>query len=152
MSDGDRPDDPTPAPDEPSFIDLLVDLWDRSGVQVRGEIALAKSEFREKLKRVATGLGSLIAAALVLFLGLGSLVVTCIAGLVAAGLAPSLAGLVVTAALFLITGLLAWIGLRFLDPARLKMTRTTRSVRKDYALVTEGPPDARPQNTPRPEA
>ena len=79
---------------------------------VRGEIELAKAELRDDAKNAAKGAAMLGAAG---FLGIFVLVLLSIAaayGLVALGLAPGWAFLIVAGAYLLVAGIVALIGVR----------------------------------------
>ena len=109
---------------------------DLSGI-VRAEIALAKAELRGDVKNAALGGGLFGAAG---YLGLLASIVLVIAaayGLVAAGLAPWLAFLIVAVVLLLIAGILALVGksrLGKLGPPE----RTIRSAKGTIAAVKPG--------------
>jgi hypothetical protein len=111
---------------------------DLSGI-VRAEIALAKAELRADVKNVAVG-GGLFGAAAYLGLLASIVFVICVAyALVAAGLAPWLAFLIVGVALLLLAGLLALIGrsrLTKLGPPE----RAIRSAKETIAAVKPGSP------------
>ena len=79
---------------------------------IRGEIELAKSELNQSAKRGATG-GALVAVAV--FLALFALLMLAFAaayGLVAAGLDPWAAFLIVAGVMLLLTAILAWVAVR----------------------------------------
>lgn len=109
---------------------------DLSGI-VRAEIALAKAELRVDAKNAALGGGLFGAAG---YLGLLASIVFVIAaayGLVAAGLSPWLAFLIVGVVLLLVAGLLALVGrsrLRRLGPPE----RTIRTAKESIAAVKPG--------------
>ncbi|MGH8869526.1 MAG: phage holin family protein [Actinomycetes bacterium] len=101
---------------------------------MRAEIALAKAEAREEVKTAATG-GALFGMAG--FLGLLAVILLTIAaayGLVAAGLHPAWAFLIVAGAFLLLAGLLALIGrgrMKKVGPPQ----RTIRTVKDSLATV-----------------
>jgi len=82
---------------------------DLSGI-VRAEIALAKSELRTDAKNAAVGGGLFGAAGYLGVLASVLLVIAAAYGLVAAGLAPWLAFLIIAVVLLLVAGVLALIG------------------------------------------
>jgi hypothetical protein len=101
---------------------------------VRYEIALAKAEITGDLKRGAVGGGLFAAAGYFLFLMTITLVITIGYALVAAGLSPWLAFLIVTAGLLVIAGILGLIG--YLQVRRIKPPeRTIRSTKQTLAAV-----------------
>ena len=109
---------------------------DLSGI-VRAEIALAKAELRTDVKNAAVGGGMFGAAGYLGLLATVTLVIAAAYGLVAAGLAPWLAFLIVTVALLLIAGVLALIGrsrVRKLAPPE----RTIRNAQATIAAIKPG--------------
>jgi hypothetical protein len=109
---------------------------DLSGI-VRAEIALAKAELRTDVKYAAVGGGMFGAAGYLGLLATVTLVIAAAYGLVAAGLEPWLAFLIVTVVLLLIAGVLALIGrsrMRKLKPPE----RTIRSAQATIAAVKPG--------------
>ena len=101
---------------------------------VRYEVALAKAEIMGDVKRGLAASGLFIAAG---FLGLLSLITLLIAaayGLVAAGLDPWLAFLIVTAAILLLAALLVIVGV-FLIKRIKPPERTISSTKKTIAAV-----------------
>ncbi len=82
---------------------------DLSGI-VRAEIALAKAELRGDVKNAALGGGLFGAAGYLGLLASILLVIAAAYGLVAAGLSPWLAFLIVAVVLLLIAGVLALVG------------------------------------------
>ena len=109
---------------------------DLSGI-VRAEIALAKAELRGDVKNAALGGGLFGAAGSLGLLASILLVIAAAYGLVAAGLAPWLAFLIVAVVLLLIAGILALVGksrLGKLGPPE----RTIRSAQATIAAVKPG--------------
>ena len=140
MRDGPAPEMGDREPD-PGIFDLLRELWGRSDVQLRGEWSLAKAEVSQKLRQVVRGIAFLIGAVLLALFALGTLVFTVVASLIAFGLAPWVAGLLVTATLCLVIGILAALGVRAFSDLGLR--RTVRSVKSDFNLMRRGPSDVR---------
>src|SRR5437764_4724408 len=109
---------------------------DFSGI-ARAEIALAKAELRVDVKTAALGGGLFGAAGYVGVLASVTAVLTVGYALVAAGLQPWLAFLIITVALLLIAGILALVGrsrLRRLAPPE----RTIRTTKEAIAAVKPG--------------
>lgn len=101
---------------------------------VRYEIALAKAEISADVKRGAVGGGLFAVAGYFLFLMTVTGVITIGYALVAAGLSPWLAFLIVTAGLLVIAAVLGLIG--FLQVRRIKPPeRTIRSTKLTLAAV-----------------
>jgi VIT1/CCC1 family predicted Fe2+/Mn2+ transporter len=82
---------------------------DLSGI-VRAEVALAKTELRADVKNAAVGGGLFGAAGYLGVLASIALVIAAAFGLVAAGLSPWLAFLIVAVALLVVAALLALVG------------------------------------------
>jgi hypothetical protein len=82
---------------------------DLSGI-VRAEVALAKTELRADVKNAAVGGGLFGAAGYLGVLASVTLVIAAAYGLVAAGLSPWLAFLIVTVVLLAVAALLALVG------------------------------------------
>jgi Putative Actinobacterial Holin-X, holin superfamily III len=109
---------------------------DLSGI-VRAEIALAKAELRGDVKNAAIGGGMFGAAGYLGLLASICLVLTVAYALVAFGLAPWLAFLIVAVALLVLAGILALIGrsrVRKLGPPE----RTIRNAQATIAAVKPG--------------
>jgi hypothetical protein len=109
---------------------------DLSGI-VRAEIALAKAELRVDAKNAAVGGGMFGAAGYLGVLASILIVIAAAYGLVAAGLAPWLAFLIVAVVLLLLAGILALVGrsrIRKLGPPE----RTIRSAKGTIAAVKPG--------------
>jgi hypothetical protein len=109
---------------------------DLSGI-VRAEIALAKAELRGDVKNAALGGGLFGAAGYLGLLASILLVIAAAYGLVAAGLSPWLAFLIVAVVLLLIAGVLALVGksrLGKLGPPE----RTIRNAQATIAAVKPG--------------
>lgn len=103
---------------------------------VRGEIALARAEFGQKLQRVLMAETWLLGGAL---LGLAGLVVALIgvAGILALAIPMWAASLIVGAVVIVIGVSLAKSGLAMLSPEALSPARTAASLRKDAQLIKE---------------
>jgi hypothetical protein len=109
---------------------------DLSGI-VRAEIALAKAELRSDAKNAAIGGGMFGAAGYLGLLASITLVITVAYALVALGLSPWLAFLIVSVALLVLAGILALIGrsrVRKLGPPE----RTIRNAQETIAAVKPG--------------
>jgi hypothetical protein len=109
---------------------------DLSGI-VRAEIALAKSELRADVKNAALGGGLFGAAGYLGLLASILLVIAAAYGLVAAGLAPWLAFLIVAVVLLVIAGILALVGKSRLGKVG-PPERTIRNAQATIAAVKPG--------------
>jgi uncharacterized membrane protein YqjE len=109
---------------------------DLSGI-VRAEIALAKAELRADAKNAAAGGGLFGAAGYLGLLATITLVITIAYALVAAGLKPWLAFLIVTVVLLVLAAVLALVGrsrMRRITPPE----RTIRTTKETIAAVKPG--------------
>jgi uncharacterized membrane protein YqjE len=101
---------PTRAGERPGLGGAAKLVADRARSIVRLELQLAATELKKKVAALGIGIGLLLGAALLGLFGLGFLFAT-IAAAIATALSTWLALLIVTGALFLLTGLLAVIGI-----------------------------------------
>jgi hypothetical protein len=109
---------------------------DLSGI-VRAEIALAKAEMRTDVKNAALGGGLFGAAGYLGLLASIALVIAAAYGLVAAGLAPWLAFLIVAVVLLVVAGILALVGKSRIGKLG-RPERTIRSAKDTIAAVKPG--------------
>lgn len=144
--------------DERTLGQLVATATEDLSNLIRGEIALAKSELRVSLGKLAESAGLFAAAAFVALLAVILLTITAALGLEAAGLPGWLSFLIVAVAFLLIAAVLAFVGLRAfkkVGPPR----RTIASVNeaKDMltnrggddvpSLLSAGSQDSRPAGT-----
>jgi len=116
---------------------LVADATDDLSGIIRAEIALAKAEIREDVKRGAVGGGLFGAAGYLAMLASILLVIAIAYGLVAAGVYPWLAFLIVAVVLLLLAGLLVLVGrsqVRKVGPPE----RTIRTTKETIAAVKPG--------------
>lgn len=100
-----------PMPDgERTIGQLVADASQDLSTILRSEVALAKAELQADVKAAAIGGAMFAVAGVVAFLALILLLIAAAYGLVALGLAPWLAFLVVAVVLLVITGVLALVG------------------------------------------
>lgn len=105
------------------------------GRLVKGEIALARAEVTEGLRRAAGGLGRIVVAAVIGLVGLHALAGAAVAALVAAGLGPVWSPLIVGLVLCAIAGVLAYVGRAALAPSGVVPRRSLRNLGRDAAAV-----------------
>ncbi|MFD7153799.1 phage holin family protein [Kribbella sp. NPDC059898] len=104
--------------DEPTVGQLVANVSKELSSLIRSEVELAKTELKKTAVAAGTGAGMFAAAA---FLALLAVILLCISaayGLVAAGLHPAIAFLIVAGAFLLIGAILVFIGLRALKGAK----------------------------------
>ncbi len=124
--------------DTRSLGQLVSDLSEQAGRLVRAEIDLAKAELAEKAKQAGIGGGLLIGAGVLAMYGAGAAVATVILALSNA-VAPWLAALIVTVAIFLVVGVLALLGVRRLKRGMPPTPEhAMENVQQDVAAVKGG--------------
>ena len=101
---------PPPVAGERTIGQLVADASQDLSAILRNEVALAKAELKADATAAAVGGGMFAAAGVLAFLALILLLIAAAFGLVAAGLAPWLAFLIVAVVLLIITGILALVG------------------------------------------
>ena len=131
--------DGTASSARPSIGDLVSTLSEKLSLLVRDEIRLAKVELAEKGKHAAAGGGMLAGAAFFAVTAFSVLVATAILGLVAAGLAPWLAALIVAVVLLIIAAVLGAAGKKALEKGSPPVpAKAQASIKADVAAVKEG--------------
>lgn len=116
---------------------LIGDLIGHVTELFRKEIMLARAELNEKTSQV-TNAGGMLAGALVFgIVGLIFLAGTVALALIAAGLGPVWAALIVGGALTLLAVIMAMAGKSKLKPANLAPSRTVHSVQRDATMAKE---------------
>lgn len=124
--------------DTRSLGQLVSDLSEQAARLVRAEIDLAKAELAEKAKQAGIGGGLLAVAGLLALYGLGAAIATVIIALSNA-VAPWLAALIVTVAIFLVVGILALVGVRRLKRGMPPTPEhAMENVQQDVAAVKGG--------------
>jgi fatty acid desaturase len=114
---------------------LVADATHDISSIVRSEVALAKAEMRADAKRAGTGAGMFAAAGIFAFLALILLLIAAAYGLVAAGLAPWAAFLIVAGVLLLVGVILVLVGKHNIDSLKGKPERAIRSTQETIAAV-----------------
>jgi fatty acid desaturase len=102
---------------------------------MRSEVALAKAEISADAKRAGLGAGLFATAGVFAFLALILLLIAAAYGLVAAGLAPWLAFLIVAVVLLLVGALLIVVGKHNLDNLKGRPERAIRSTQDTIAAI-----------------
>jgi Putative Actinobacterial Holin-X, holin superfamily III len=131
-----RPDSTPQERSERSVAGLLSDLAGETSMLVRQEIALFKTELREKLGMLGLGAGALAAGGLVAFSGWLVLLAAAVLGL-SNLVAPWLAALIVGIVVLALGAGLLFFGKSRLDPDGLVPRRTLNSLREDEAWIRE---------------
>ncbi len=102
---------------------------------VRSEVALAKAEIAADAKKAGLGAGMFAAAGIFAFLALILLLIAAAYGLVAAGLAPWLAFLIVALVLLITGAVLVAVGKHSIDSVQGKPKRAIKSTQDTIAAV-----------------
>lgn len=115
---------------------IVGDVADDVRALIRGELALARAEFDQKLDRLITGLITVVGAML---LGFAGLVVALLAGAEALSIViPAWAALLcIGVVIMVIGGGLAYGGMKALSVGGLVPERTARNVQADARVVKE---------------
>jgi uncharacterized membrane protein YqjE len=114
---------------------LVADATQDISSIVRGEVALAKAEVKADAKKAGVGAGLFAGAGILAFLALILLLIAAAYGLVAAGLAPWLAFLIVAAVLLIVGSILAFFGKRSIDSVSGKPERAIKSTQETIGAV-----------------
>lgn len=104
---------------------------------LRGEVALAKAEVEENLRKAAYGLAFVVLAAIMAIAALNLLSGAIVAALVAQGMPPGWAALLVAAGFALLAILLGYRGFRALAPGNLIPRRAADQVKRDATYLKE---------------
>jgi fatty acid desaturase len=105
---------------------------------IRSEVALAKAEMSADAKKAGLGAGLFAVAGVFAFLALILLLIAAAYGLVAAGLAPWLAFLIVALVLLIVGAILVAVGKSSLDRLQGKPERAIKSTQDTIAAVRPG--------------
>jgi hypothetical protein len=114
---------------------LVADATNDISSIIRSEIALAKAEMSADAKRAGLGAGMFAAAGTFAFLALILLLISAAYGLVAAGLAPWLAFLIVAGLLLILGVILVIVGKSSIDKLQGKPERAIKSAQDTFAAV-----------------
>lgn len=126
---------------------LLGDVVSGFARLLRGELALARAEAKRSLGEASSALAKLAVAAMLGITAVNVLAGAAVAGLVALGLAPIWANVLVGAGLLLVAYVLVQSGLPQLKPANLAPRRMMANLRQDAETFTSKvTPDATSRN------
>jgi len=114
---------------------LVADATTDISSIMRSEIALAKAEMSSDAKKAGLGAGLFAAAGVFAFLALILLLIAAAYGLVAAGLAPWLAFLIVAVALLLVGAIMVAVGKHNIDNLKGKPERAIKSTQDTIAAI-----------------
>lgn len=114
---------------------LVADATHDISSIMRSELALAKAEIGADAKKAGLGAGMFAAAGLFAFLALILLLIAAAYGLVAAGLAPWLAFLVVACVLLVVGAILAFVGKTSLSKLKGRPERAIKNAKDTIAAI-----------------
>jgi len=114
---------------------LVADATTDISSIMRSEIALAKAEMSSDAKKAGLGAGLFAAAGVFAFLALILLLIAAAYGLVAAGLAPWLAFLIVAVTLLLVGAIMVAVGKHNIDNLKGKPERAIKSTQDTIAAI-----------------
>ncbi|GAA1407351.1 MULTISPECIES: phage holin family protein [Oerskovia] len=137
MSDWDDGQPPPPSP-KPSIGKLVEQMSEQATRLVRTEIALAKKELTTKAARSGIGIGMFVVAGVLSLYGLGFALHSAMVGL-AHAVPLWLAALIVGVVLFLLAGILAFVGSKQLKKGMPPTPENAiAGIKEDVATVKEG--------------
>jgi Flp pilus assembly protein TadB len=114
---------------------LVADATHDISSIMRSEVALAKAEIRADAKKAGAGAGMFATAGVLAFLALILLLISAAFGLVAAGLPPWAAFLIVAGVLLVICVILVLVGKHNFDNLRGKPERAIKNMQDTIAAV-----------------
>ncbi len=123
--------------DQRTITGLVSDAVNQFSKLIRNEVAIARAELAAKASEAATGVGLLVGGALLLIPPMVLLLMALAAWLVELGLRASLSNLIAGALGFVVSAVLAWVGMTKLNPEHLKPKRTINELERDVAAVKE---------------
>lgn len=119
----------------PSIGDLVGTLSEKTSQLVRDEIRLAKAEMAEKAKNAGAGIGMFVAAGVLAFFAVGTLIATIVLA-IAEALPAWAAALIVTVVLLALAAVLALVGKKVLDKGVPPVPeRAQESIKADVAAI-----------------
>lgn len=129
--------------DPRSFVRLLADAADQFSRLLRSEIKVVRAELAEKVGEMASGLGALLLAAVLLVPTLVLLLMALASWFIELGLRASLAQLAAAGVGLVVCGVLALFGKSRLSADTLKPRRTAREIEHDTDALKRISPSSR---------
>jgi hypothetical protein len=120
-----------------SLGELFGDLTRETATLVRHEVALARAEISQTASRLGKDVGMIAAGGAVAYVGLIMILFGVALGLVALGMAPWAAYLLVGFLVGIIGGLMAWQGMSGLQHADLIPRETVETLKEDARWAKE---------------
>jgi uncharacterized membrane protein YqjE len=121
----------------PGVVTLATAAFSQTADLLQTEFRLAKAELAEKMAALRVGLILIVIGAIFLIAALGMILQALVSILIAAGLSPAAAILVVAGGSAVIGLVLFLMGQSRLSPAELSPDRTLNSLSRDSRMVKE---------------
>jgi uncharacterized membrane protein YqjE len=121
----------------PGVVTLATAAFSQTADLLQTEFRLAKAELAEKLTALRAGLIMILIGAIFLIAALGMILQALVSILITAGVAPSVAILLVAGAAAVIGLVLFLMGQNRLNSAELSPDRTLNSLSRDSRMVKE---------------
>ena len=121
----------------PGVVTLMTAAVAQSADLLHAEFRLARAELSEKLAALRVGLVLMAIGAILLIVSLGMLLQALVSGLIAAGVSPPVAILLVAGGTAVIGLVLFLMGQKRLEPSTLAPDRTIDSLSADSRMVKE---------------
>lgn len=116
---------------------VLSDILSSLTGLFRGEIALAKTELANNLRAAMKGVVFLLVALALGVAALGVLTSALIAALIAAGLTPLWANLIVGLVFLVAAAIFASMGVKMVQPSNLKPRRSMENIQRDAETLKD---------------
>ncbi len=125
------------APRRPGVVTLFTAAIAQSADLVQTEFRLARAEMAEKLAALRVGLAMMAVGAIFLIVALGMLLQALVSVLIAGGMSPPAAILLVAGGAAVVGLVLFVMGQKWLDPEELVPDRTLNSLSRDGRMMKE---------------
>ena len=124
-------------PRRPGVVTLFTASIAQSADLVQTEFRLARAEISEKLAALRVGLAMMAVGAIFLIVALGMLLQALVSVLIASGMSPPVAILLVAGGAAVVGLVLFLVGQKRLDPEELVPDRTLTSLSRDGRMMKE---------------
>jgi hypothetical protein len=121
----------------PGVITLTTAAFSQTADLLQAEFRLARTELAEKMANIRSGLVMMLIGAIFLIVALGMVLQALVSVLIAAGLSPAVAILLVAGGAAVIGLVLFLMGQNRLNPEDLAPDRTIHSLSRDSRMVKE---------------
>jgi uncharacterized membrane protein YqjE len=121
--------------DDRSLGTIVKELTADLSTLFRSEIALLKLEVKDTVAKLSGGAAMFLGAAFLAVFGLGFLFVTIVLGLVRLGVPAWLSTLIVTVALFVLAGILAFMGKKKFAAVQFVPTQSIEQIKTDIETI-----------------